>query len=251
MERCCRTIGRFSEAWLTLVVPSDALGCQWRFDWWRCLDNAGDSVMTTDAWKVAMLVAATALFMSSVWGAIAYFKVPDASARTGKQAVSLFGGFAMLVSLWNVYRIEHVEPTQASAALCLLGGGAWLFWQTVYTCHRREMAFAFSSTVPVDLIVNGPYRAVRHPFYLSYLLGWAGCAVAAPNGLSLAILATMFLIYRAAAGREEDVLLTSSWGPAYRSYLAVTGRFVPRLRRISRAAGDWRVGQGDDSAAKR
>ena len=186
--------------------------------------------MTTDFWKVAVLIAAAAMFVSSVWGAIAFFKVQDAQALSGKRRVSLIGGAAIALSLWNVSRAELVVPLRFAAALALLAGGAGLFWLAVYTCRRQVMAFAFAATVPADLIVDGPYRHVRHPFYSSYLLGWAGCLVAAPNALSLSIFAVMAWIYRAAAIREESVLLASSWGPAYRDYVRVTGRFVPRLR---------------------
>jgi len=81
------------------------------------------------------------------------------------------------------------------------------------------------------LITDGPYRWVRHPFYVGYILG----AVAAPvavAGTGLVLIAVLMIgLTIAAALREERAWLRSPRGQAYRTYRAKTGMFVPFIGR--------------------
>lgn len=80
------------------------------------------------------------------------------------------------------------------------------------------------------LVVQGIYRYVRHPMYLSaalLLLGaaiWHGNAVAIGGGL----MAWLFFYLKAI--HEERLLLQVY--PDYPSYMMRSGRLFPRLRRI-------------------
>lgn len=79
------------------------------------------------------------------------------------------------------------------------------------------------------LVVDGPYRWVRHPFYVSIALLFTGFAFGAANWFLLAggALAMTLLVRR--TGREEDRLV-ARFGDAYRDYMRHTSRFVPLLR---------------------
>ena len=78
------------------------------------------------------------------------------------------------------------------------------------------------------LVVNGPYRFVRHPFYDSVGLWLGSCAVIASNWFVLAGCATVvtLLVIRTAAEEER---LVARFGDSYRNYMNQTGRFLPRL----------------------
>ena len=72
---------------------------------------------------------------------------------------------------------------------------------------------------------RGPYRLVRHPAYMGYLICYLGYVAENPRPLNFALLflSTSFQLIRVS---EEERVLESS--PAYRSYReAVRYRLVP------------------------
>lgn len=79
------------------------------------------------------------------------------------------------------------------------------------------------------LVTNGPYRWVRHPFYVTAALLMASVTVLTANWLigltSLAVLALL-----AIRTPKEERLLIERFGQQYREYMARTGRFVPKMR---------------------
>ncbi len=78
------------------------------------------------------------------------------------------------------------------------------------------------------LVTSGPYRLVRHPGYLSYLLSLTGVGLAMSSliGLGLAILVVPFIVWR--IGYEEEMLLRE-FGEEYRAYQRRTRRLIPGL----------------------
>jgi protein-S-isoprenylcysteine O-methyltransferase Ste14 len=78
------------------------------------------------------------------------------------------------------------------------------------------------------LVTTGPYRWVRHPFYVSVLLLVLSCAMLAANwfifGCGLALFAMMSL-----RTRIEEGKLVERFGDEYRRYTERTGAFFPRL----------------------
>ena len=76
------------------------------------------------------------------------------------------------------------------------------------------------------LIVHGPYRSVRHPFYDSAaLLVVAACLIAANWFILVAgiVLFGLFVIRT----RTEEENLVARFGDSYRAYAKRTGRFLP------------------------
>ena len=84
------------------------------------------------------------------------------------------------------------------------------------------------------LVVSGPYRWVRHPFYVAVLLTVIGNALAAANWFLLLGGLSVFLLMVIRTKTEEAKLL-ERFGDQYRAYMARTGRFLPKLgaRRLS------------------
>jgi protein-S-isoprenylcysteine O-methyltransferase Ste14 len=79
------------------------------------------------------------------------------------------------------------------------------------------------------LITGGPYAWVRHPLYSFALPLLLGLGLVAASGLILIGLAGLIVAVRMRARAEEAILLRE-FGDRYRSYMARTGRFFPRLR---------------------
>jgi protein-S-isoprenylcysteine O-methyltransferase Ste14 len=78
------------------------------------------------------------------------------------------------------------------------------------------------------LVMDGPYRWVRHPMYSVLFLFELAVLLLSANwfvgGVPLVALA---LIVATRVRREEQVMLTT-FGETYRRYMQRTGRFLPR-----------------------
>jgi protein-S-isoprenylcysteine O-methyltransferase Ste14 len=107
-------------------------------------------------------------------------------------------------------------------ALSLLGWTLATHQQPLSLWHQADDEAA-------HLVMEGPYASVRHPFYSSFLMTLAACALAAPHWSTLAALAYGAHRLAATAAKEEARFRRSAFGDRYAEYARRTGRFVPRL----------------------
>ena len=107
-----------------------------------------------------------------------------------------------------------------------------VFLSEIESAKRTRLQRAFvDEPLPDRLITDGPYRWVRHPSYVGYILGAVAAPVAVANtGLTL-IAAAMIALTLAAAFREKRAWLRSPRSQSYREYQARTGMFVPFVGR--------------------
>lgn len=80
------------------------------------------------------------------------------------------------------------------------------------------------------LVTNGPYRWVRHPFYVTAALLMASVTVLTANwfiGISSVAVLAMLTVRTP----KEEQMLIERFGQQYRDYIVTTGRFIPRIRR--------------------
>jgi protein-S-isoprenylcysteine O-methyltransferase Ste14 len=78
------------------------------------------------------------------------------------------------------------------------------------------------------LVVTGPYRWVRHPFYVCAALLAVTTSLISANALFL-ITGAVVLLLLGLRTRIEERHLLNRFGDDYRKYSARTGRFFPRL----------------------
>lgn len=86
-----------------------------------------------------------------------------------------------------------------------------------------------TQNTPKQIVTYGPYRFVRHPFYVSFLLLSIGTALIGRDLITLAGIPLAFLSLNWTAAAEEKKLLASDLGVEYGAYHAKTGRFFPRM----------------------
>ena len=79
------------------------------------------------------------------------------------------------------------------------------------------------------LVTSGPYRWVRHPFYVATALAVAANAVVTANWF-LALTGVVGVALIVIRTRIEEEKLVERFGDEYRGYTARTGRFLPRLK---------------------
>jgi protein-S-isoprenylcysteine O-methyltransferase Ste14 len=115
----------------------------------------------------------------------------------------------------------------SGAGLGIAAGGLiiWTF---------RSLGHNLTDTVvtrrDATLITHGPYRWLRHPFYLAFAIGVIGNTLITANAF-LAIVGTAAFLVIAARTSIEEQKLIERFGGDYLDYMRHTGRFLPRIRR--------------------
>ena len=79
------------------------------------------------------------------------------------------------------------------------------------------------------LVTRGPYRWIRHPFYVSLALMILGSVLVAANWFIFLSGVVVFSLL-AIRSRVEEEQLAARFGDAYLDYRKRTGRFLPKLR---------------------
>ena len=87
--------------------------------------------------------------------------------------------------------------------------------------------------VPQRLVVEGPYRHVRNPLYVTDFALILGTALLCGNWF-LILLAVLYLLQLALQLPLEERELRRRFGAPYRRYCRLVPRFVPRLRPVRR-----------------
>lgn len=85
------------------------------------------------------------------------------------------------------------------------------------------------------LVMQGPYRWVRHPFYDSAALLMVAVSLIAANWFLLLTGGLVFVLLVVRTRTEEENLV-ARFGDSYRAYMERTGRFVPRITANRRGA---------------
>ncbi len=80
------------------------------------------------------------------------------------------------------------------------------------------------------LVTDGPYRWVRHPFYVAFALAMAADSLVTANWF-LALTGAITVMLIAIRTRTEEQKLIERFGDEYSHYMARTGRFLPRLKK--------------------
>lgn len=173
-----------------------------------------------------VLLGAFICFGSFAWAVKSHFRSTGVVPRGMKVLAWLsLCGFAVFL-----IRFRVADPVwhNLSGLCCFLLSWTIFCWSIKATKHSPP-TMAFDTDQPNFLYTNGPYRYVRHPFYLSYMVFWVGTAAATPGVIGWVTPAVMLAVYQHAASREEAKFATSSLAAAYAAYRRSAGMFLPRL----------------------
>jgi protein-S-isoprenylcysteine O-methyltransferase Ste14 len=105
--------------------------------------------------------------------------------------------------------------------------GALLFW-TLHTLGTN-LTDTVVTRKAHTLVVNGPYRWARHPFYDTVALLLIAISLVAANWFLLMTGALVVTLLALRVPREEKRLV-ARFGDDYRGYMARTNRFLPTVR---------------------
>ena len=123
--------------------------------------------------------------------------------------------------LWWLLKGQHGNPHFGAlhilSIVAIFAGFTLLSnaWHILFHAQRRH-----------ELAVAGPYRLVRHPQYIGFVAIMFGFLLQWPTLLTLAMFPVLVFMYlRLAISEERD--MEKLFGDAWRTYAAVTPRFIP------------------------
>jgi protein-S-isoprenylcysteine O-methyltransferase Ste14 len=175
---------------------------------------------------VLWMVVPFAYFMSASANIFLVPKLRDNGAVLGQIAFVSGMLCALFMGLFYGLRVPLALCGAVFALISLT-----LFEWSRRTVIDRNFFIALSGEVPRAVCEGGPYRFVRHPFYLSYMVAFVGVAVAFPSPMVSGVCLLDVGLFAYMAIDDERVLLASALGPDYRGYRERVRMFIPRIRR--------------------
>lgn len=161
-------------------------------------------------------------------------KPTEPAKRLVHVVVPLLATFAYLAYGWahllpDTLHQRRLLPNLGLPGVVLAGAlvlAAYLFSFAALVTLRRSFAVFVEVRVGV---MRGPYRLVRHPMYLGYVLVVLALFVSRPT-MAYALISAVVLAITVFRARLEEQMLAEHV-PGYREYMARTGMLFPRLRR--------------------
>lgn len=146
------------------------------------------------------------------------------------QIMFVFGG---TVTAWYLGLRHPMQMLNCIIAALLLAISLSLYEWARHTILRRRFGIAGSGHVPEALCDAGPYRIIRHPIYLAYMLAHLAVLAAVPHWFTAAIFAAVATICAYWAIDDERALMASGLSADYAAYRERTGMFLPKLSRAA------------------
>jgi protein-S-isoprenylcysteine O-methyltransferase Ste14 len=158
----------------------------------------------------------------------------DDRAAAYAQGSFVFGGTCVV---WFLGLRQQIPVPNGVAAAAVLVMSIALYEWARHSIWMRGFRAAWSGFVPDELCERGPYRYVRHPVYVSYLLAFLAAAIALPHPLTVAIFVVNLVLLILAVRDEERAIAASPLAAGYAAYRERAGMLWPRLRstRLSRS----------------
>jgi protein-S-isoprenylcysteine O-methyltransferase Ste14 len=142
------------------------------------------------------------------------------------QFMFLMGG---VIPIWFVGLYQPIHLVNGITAACILLACIGLYEWARQTIFGRQFGIGLGDQVPEELCEAGPYRYIRHPLYVSYVLAYVAALVALPHWLTATLLAVNIALFIYMAKDDEKTIGTSPLAPAYAAYRERTGMFFPRF----------------------
>jgi len=180
--------------------------------------------------KIIAFCLLTACFISFSWAVIAVFQKPNEKMPTKMYILGILSNLFFFGQLALLFKQNDQNLGIAIIGLLLLSLSLGLFWSAVPYAKSIQLGIAFAKKTSPKILMEGPYKFIRHPFYTSYLMFWFAAFLVIQSYCLLISVVVMAWFYFSAINEEETMLLNSEMGELYKSYRLKTGAILPRLR---------------------
>lgn len=178
------------------------------------------------ALDIATVVVGSAVVAAQIWATRQHFHSESMPAGAAIIGIGVITTWALFTALM----LTGKQPVEfAFAGLLVQIASGILFRQAIIATRAARLRYVFDPKAPHRLITAGPYRLVRHPFYTSYIMLWAGWAFATASPWSLPPLLFLTAAYCLAARREEASFSGTPLAAQYEAYREAAGFMLPRL----------------------
>lgn len=173
-----------------------------------------------------------------------YYRLQAASSREKichKEEGYAFASVLRLAGLWLwistfAYLLYPASVQWASISLptgvrwcgVVAGGLCSLLMYWTLSSLGKNLTDTVVTRADATLVTHGPYRWVRHPFYVTAALLMASVTLLTANGL-IGASSLLVLVLLAVRTPKEERMLIERFGQPYRDYMAKTGRFFPKI----------------------
>lgn len=178
--------------------------------------------------KIAGIALLSLAMMAFAWSIPAHFR---RAPRTGigMRIMTVGGLFFFGAQIIAALASRPASPKFGAFVFFWALSMALFSWALAVTRSLR-LYLAFSEPAPDRLLEEGPFRYVRHPFYLSYSLYWlAGAILGWPHILPALAVPVMGSLYVNAALREERQFEEGTLKSKYLDYKKRAGMFLPKM----------------------
>lgn len=141
---------------------------------------------------------------------------------------------APIADLANLDRIGMLDAAWAAAAGTVLGVAGVALTLVAQFGMGDSWRIGVDPAVRTDLVTSGVFGSVRNPIFTAMLVATAGLVLLVPNASSVAAFVVLVAALEIQVRLVEEPHLRAIHGPAYDTYRATVGRFLPRVGLASR-----------------
>lgn len=168
-------------------------------------------------------------FIFSIIGIWLFFNNQN-KTTLGFSILKILAPICMILTVTTLfYSNQKYNNINVYLGLVLLLISIILFSLCSYINYQKKLTVCYSNDLPEHLMKKGPYKFVRHPFYISYILNYISGFILSLNPISLISVFIMTLLYYHAAKTEENKFKISSLSNEYEIYKKETGMFFPKI----------------------
>jgi protein-S-isoprenylcysteine O-methyltransferase Ste14 len=139
--------------------------------------------------------------------------------------------FSGVVPTWFLGLHQPIHGINGILAAIVVSLAVALYEWARHTIWGRRFGLGWGEHVPEELCERGPYRFVRHPIYLSYMMAFGAVLIALPHWISTLMFVANVAIFTHAAFTDERELARSALAADYSYYRGRAGMFWPRFSR--------------------
>jgi protein-S-isoprenylcysteine O-methyltransferase Ste14 len=142
------------------------------------------------------------------------------------QGMFLFGG---ILPIWFLGLYQPIHFINGIVAACILLTCISLYEWARHAIWGRRFGVGLGHHVPDAVCESGPYRYIRHPIYMAYVLAYVAGLVALPHWVTGSLLAANLGLFVYMANDDEKTIEASPLAADYSAYRERTGKFLPKL----------------------